>query len=129
MSNLSRFGNSQKNFKPLNQVISQQQRTGLDNVIGKLDSDEEGIVNMGDDIDESQKETSKPAEEAAQQFAFVRRSKRLSTLSRNKSDISVKPGDFISDIPGRNNKFTSQERREPSTYLNYGMDINNQPNY
>ena len=53
-------------------------------------------------------------------------------MSRNKSDVSYKPGDFPSDVGilgGRNTKFTNQERREPSTFLNYGLDINNQPSY
>lgn len=64
-----------------------------------MDSDEENIVNMGKEEDVKKPATKTPiGHEDIPQFALVRRSQRLSNISRNKSDISAKGRDTSVDF-------------------------------
>lgn len=106
MGNPSRFGNNQQNFKPLVQFPKEG---GLNNALN-MDSDEEDIVNMGKE--EERKPAPKPRDdEELPQFAFVRRSTRLSNISRNKSDISAKAKDAPNDFLYRSQKYPSPDAR------------------
>ena len=58
-----------------------------------MDSDEEDIVNM-DTIHDQNKGQMADDDEEMPQFTYVRRSQRLSTVLRDKSEISAKPDEF-----------------------------------
>lgn len=97
-----------------------------------LDSDEEDIVNMGgDDLEEKkpsgQAKGSKANNEEAQEGqSIVRRSKRLSTLSRNKSDVSANPRQYSTELLPRKSKLNSPDiRAAQQANMNYGFDFQN----
>ena len=54
-----------------------------------MDSDEEDIVNMDDINEQKHDEPVRSESEGLPQFTYVRRSQRLSTVYRGKSDISL----------------------------------------
>lgn len=69
-----------------------------------MDSDEEDIVNM-DTIHDQNKAQMADDDEEMPQFTYVRRSQRLSTVLREKSEISAKPDEFKNfSLKGANNQ-------------------------
>ena len=60
-----------------------------------MDSDEEDIVNMDDINDQNKNDGAQSEENDLPQFTYVRRSQRLSTVYRGKSEISLQNQDFV----------------------------------